>query len=214
MHSAPTPASRSPITQQDNDIRETVTFSTDEIYKEADDQSHRFQCLLQDYEKTSAIKYKTGINLDDLHDWEQVLAQVDRAASAYKDKSGLWSTVRRTMKKFGENHHAFDAWLNLLPTQSQYCSLLCGGLKLIINAAARFTEVRESVFKALADIPRHLENTKLILNVFKRSEQLHGSSSELYLSILGTLQHIVVWFRERATSKSYQKTPASCLQLN
>ena len=191
-----------------NDSRESLTFSTDEVYKEANNESDNFRRLIRDYEETSGVKYKTSINIDELHSWDQVLAEVDHAARAYKDKSSLWSKVRRGMKKFGENHGAFNAWLDLLPTQSQYCSLICGGLKLIINAAARFEEVRECIFEALAEIPTQLNNTKLILQVFKKSKELHQCSSALYLSTLAALQYIVIWFQEKARSKfCIGKTP-------
>ena len=195
------PTSQSLTTTQGRDSRESLTFSTDEVYSEADDEGHRFQCLLKDYESTSGVKYKTDIDIDGLHSWEQVLAEVDHAASAYKDRSSLWSKVRRGMKKFGDNHSAFNAWLELLPTQSQYCSIICGGLKLIINAAARFEEVRECTFDALTEIPIQLNNTKLILQVFKKSKELHQCSVVLYVSTLAALQHIVTWFQKRATSK-------------
>ena len=201
LHTDPIPTSLCLTTIQNNDSREVSTFSTEEVYSKANNESLRFQCLLRDYEKTSGIRHRTSINIDESHSWEQVLAQVDYAASAYKDKSSLWSKVRRGMKKFGENHEAFNAWLNLLPTQSQYCSIICGGLKLVINAAARFKEVRESVFEALAEIPAQLNNTKLIVEVFKKSKELHQCSSELYISTLAALQHIVIWFQERARSK-------------
>ena len=203
LHTDPIPASLSLTTNitHSNDRCEALTFCTDEVYSEANNESFRFQCLLQNYEKTTGNRYRTNIKIDELHSWEQVLAQVDYAASAYKDKSNLWSKVRRGMKRFGENHNAFNAWLHLLPTESQYCSIICGGLKLIINAAARLKEVRESVFEALAEIPIQLNNTKLILQVFKKSKELHQCSSELYISTLAALQHIVIWFQEKAISK-------------
>ena len=201
FHSAPTPASLNVAANQNREGIVSATFSPDEIYREANNESIRFQDLLKDYEKTSAAKHKTGINLDGLHSWEEVLIQVDNAARSYKDPSSLWSKVRRGMKKFGENHQAFDAWMNLLPTQSQYCSIICGALKLVINAAARFKDVRESIFDALAEIPVQLKNTKLVLKVFEKSQELHQCSSELYLSTLATLQHIVLWFQEKSTSK-------------
>ena len=201
LHTHPAPASQRLTVAHNNDDCESSTFSTEEVYREANNESLHFRDLLQEYEKISRSKYRTSINVEEPHSWEQVLAQVDDAARAYNDKSSLWSKVRRGMKKFGEDHRAFDAWLGLLPTQSEYCSIICGGLKLVINAAARFREVRECIFEALAEIPIQLNNTKLILQVFKKSRELHQCSSELYISTLAALQHIVIWFQERATSK-------------
>ena len=183
---------------QDND--EGGDVSVDGLYEEAEHESDRFRCLVRNYEETAGLKYRTSIDLSDVHTWDQVLAEVNRVASRYKVTPTFWSKVRRGLKKFGENHEAFDAWLGLLPTQSNYCSIICGGLKLVISAAFRFKEVRESVFNALSEIPVLLNNTKLILQVFRKSQELHSCSSELYISTLAALAHMVTWFQERALS--------------
>ena len=196
----PGPQSSCADNVQGRDAQKVAEFSKDDIYKEADVESVRFHGILRNYEKTAGTKYRTGIDLDDSHTWDEVIAKVDNVAKQYQDRSNFWSKVRRGMKKFGENHDAFNGWLGLLPTQSNYCSIICGGLKLIITAAARFKEVRESIFNAIAEIPVLLNNTKLILQVFEDSEELHRSSSELYLSTLTALEHMVTWFQEKATS--------------
>ena len=88
---------------------------------------------VDEYEKSAEAKYKTYIRSGETHTWEQVIEEVDRAAAQYNDKSSLWHKIRQGLRKFGEGHSAFDAWLGLLPTQSNYCSMLCGGLKLILK---------------------------------------------------------------------------------
>lgn len=85
------------------------------------------------YERVADAKYRTNISSGQLHTWDEVIEEVNQAAKQYNDRSTLWNKIRHGLRKFGEGHSAFDAWLGLLPTQSNYCSLLCGGLKLILK---------------------------------------------------------------------------------
>ena len=73
-------------------------------------------------------------------------------------------------------------------------------LLTIDQAAARLHDIRESVCKALAEIPVLLNNTKLILGAFKKSKELHLCSSALYVRTLGALEHIICWYQEKAAS--------------
>lgn len=88
---------------------------------------------MDDYEKVADAKHKTHISSGDLYTWEEVIEEVMQAASHYNDRSSLWNKIRHGLRGFGESHSAFDAWLGLLPTQSNYCFMLCGGLKFILK---------------------------------------------------------------------------------
>ena len=92
---------------------------------------------MEAYEKTTKdSKYKTSIVSDGMHTWEEVLAEVHAASERYNDVPGFWGKIRKGLRSFGTNNQVFDAWSGLLPTQSQYLSVLCGGLKLIFSVRA------------------------------------------------------------------------------
>ena len=93
----------------------------------------RFASAMEEYEKMADPKYKTKITAGGVHTWEQVLEELDKAATQDQEGSRLWKKIRRGLHKFGDSNKAFDAWLELLPTQSNYCSIICGGLKLILK---------------------------------------------------------------------------------
>ena len=176
-------------------------FSHDDIYQEAASETARFASALEYYENTADPKYKTDVSLQGVnHTWEEVIDEVNLIAGQYKDKSGFWAKIRRSLRKCGENSQAFAGWLELLPSDSEYFSIICGGLKLIIKAAARLKDVRESIFDAIAKIPTLLSNTKLVQGIFGQSKELHMASSALYVSTLAALDHIVTWFRQNAAS--------------
>ena len=88
------------------------------------------------YEASAAAadpNYKTKLDWNRAHTWEEVLEEVDKAAQSYNDNSTGWGKVRKAFRSVGNNEKVFAAWLNLLPAQSQYCSIICGGLKLIFG---------------------------------------------------------------------------------
>ena len=70
------------------------------------------------------------------HTWEQVLSMqrrfLEESLEAETSK-GLTGVVRTKMRKISENSATFEAWLKLLPTESHYLSILCGGLKLLLG---------------------------------------------------------------------------------
>ena len=176
-------------------------FSPQEIYQEADLKSLTFKDSLKAYETAADPKYKTDVTLEGVnHTWHEVLDEVNSVAGQCKDKSSFWKKVRHGLRKCGENSKRFSGWLDLLPSDSEYFSIVCGGLKLIIKAADRLGIVRKSICDAIADIPAYLTTTSLVSGLFRQSKELHEASSALYIATLAALDHIVVWFRQKAAS--------------
>ncbi|KAK4651589.1 hypothetical protein QC762_602270 [Podospora pseudocomata] len=192
-------------------------ISLEEIYRDATQEKLRFQLAIADYEKlTSGPKFGSGITTKPSFTWEDVLEEAQRAADTYSEASGMWNKIRKGLCSFGRNAKAFDAWASLLPSQSEYLSVLCGGLKFILGAAARLHDLNSDVCDALAEIPILLKSTHLVLGIFKRSKDLHQASADLYSAIIAALHHIVLWYREKAIKtlfKSILKQDAYAIQL-
>lgn len=58
--------------------------------------------------------------------------------------------------------------------------------------------MRNEVFRALADIPFHLESTRESVGIFNKSEGLRKCGVKLYTVTLEALRHILKWFKQRA----------------
>ena len=123
--------------QEPIQFRVGLRSQSEELYTEAESKKNRFFRAVASYERFADAKYRTEITFQgSLHTWDEVLDEVDRVACQYRDVSGFWAKIRIGLRKFGENHSAFDAWIGLLPAQSLYCSILCGGLKLVIQVCS------------------------------------------------------------------------------
>ena len=110
--------------------------SSSELYKDADAETQHFIEATIAFEVSAAAadpRYETKIDWDHFHTWDEVLEEVDKAAQSYNDNSKSWGKIRKAFRSIGRNHNVFAAWLDFLPTQSQYCSIVCGGLKLILG---------------------------------------------------------------------------------
>jgi hypothetical protein len=94
-----------------------------------------FAEALRSYEEGADQKYKTGINLQNMHTWDDVMKQVESARTEYvgMGEEGIKRTIRHGFRNFEKAAPAINAWLKLLPSNETYTSVLCGGIKLIIG---------------------------------------------------------------------------------
>ncbi|OJD18718.1 hypothetical protein AJ78_01255 [Emergomyces pasteurianus Ep9510] len=194
--------------QQNNKVANGPLESDDEdealqeLYIDVEAEKKRFKAAMDAYEITTAgSKFQTDVTAKSVHTWDEVLKEVKKASDDYDDVSGFWGKIRKGLRSFGKNNKAFEAWASLLPAQSQYFSLLCGGFKLILGAAARLHDLRTDISDALAEIPILLSSTHQALGIFRRSNDLRRSSAALYSATIAALHHIVVWYREKAMKK-------------
>lgn len=112
-------------------------------------------------------------------------------------RRNIQGVARRKYERFGASADTFKSWLGLLPTESHYLSTLCGGLKLIIGAAQRLSEIRSYIRDFVESIPKTLSGTARILNVFANSPELHRCSAAIYVAILKPLMEIYEWSHKR-----------------
>lgn len=69
------------------------------------------------------------------------------------------------------------------------------------QAASRHRDLRTEITDALEELPNLLECTGILNGIWSDSLELHQCSSDLYVSILKTLHHIVYWMKQKSPSK-------------
>jgi hypothetical protein len=102
------------------------------------EEEQKFIQQLRDYEENAKPKYRTGINVDEVHTLADVWRMLDTAVDEYEKgkAAGAWGRVRQAFRGLGTNGEAVQQWLGLLPSGSNYMSVVCGGVKLIIKAGS------------------------------------------------------------------------------
>lgn len=75
--------------------------------------------------------------MEESHSMEDVIKAIDDAKKAYDEKGekGFFGPIRKAFRKLGDNEGAGKAWLGLLPGESHYFSIICGGIKLILGVS-------------------------------------------------------------------------------
>ncbi|KAH8589240.1 hypothetical protein B0O99DRAFT_746143 [Bisporella sp. PMI_857] len=182
-------------------VEPSIESLNDEVKREAE----LFAEALKAYESEVPQKYKTGVLLDKPHSIEDVVKHIDSGLKEYKRdaEKTVWEAIRKGFWRLSQSKEGLETWLKLLPSSSTYCSLVYGGLNLIIQAAGRIGDVRNEAFKALEEIPFYLESTKDSVGVFEKSEALRKCGVKLYTVTLQALRHILTWFKKRAIGKTF-----------
>ncbi|KAI6914543.1 hypothetical protein KC318_g3067 [Hortaea werneckii] len=152
----------------------------------------RFLQALQDYKDQAKPKYQADIDLrlSAHHQWDDVIGAVEVLSKTQAERKDFWSSLRNKLHWFGENSSVFQQWSGLLPTQSNYFSVMCGGLKLIFNAAGRLQKIRDWIRDALLELPGLLFSTDKTLDAFD-DERLHICSRQLMSKAFESLHWII-----------------------
>jgi len=142
------------------------------IYKEAESRKAAFIATVDKYNVDARRHGNVEMDIRANHTWEQVLSMQQgfheerRKADTPK---GLKSFIYTKMRRFGENSETFQACLMLLPTESHYLSVLCGGLKLLLGVRWQYPTVK--VLMVLTLIYSRLHNG------WRRSGRVFGTLS-------------------------------------
>ena len=106
------------------------------IYKEAESRRLAFTATVERYNADVKRHDVDKLDIRAKHSWESVLVMQQELHEQHRQaetSKGFKGFVQKKMRTFGENSETFQAWLKLLPTESQYLSVLCGGMKLLLG---------------------------------------------------------------------------------
>lgn len=111
------------------------------IFKDAEVEKECFKKAMDDYlavekkDPKSKLSFSAVVNVGPDDCLKVILGSITEAQTTYEIEAikGPWGKVREAFRKLGENSQAFQSWLGLLPSENNYLSVLCGGLKLILG---------------------------------------------------------------------------------
>ena len=106
------------------------------LHEDAEVESQRFRAAMDEYLRALGDrKDKTLQSYQNAKSWEDVLANMDEISRQYNNPSGFSGKTRKLFRKLSGNANSMSEWLVLLPTQSQYGSLIFGGLSLVLGVS-------------------------------------------------------------------------------
>lgn len=134
--------------------------------------------------------------------WAAVLDEIQQAEqdAVVNGTKGILGAIRKCSRKLGDSGGAFIGWLQMLPDDA-YGSIICGGLKLIINAAIRHRDICNEVFDAIGEIPEVIRAAEFSFTEY-RSDELNVRIATLYKDITLCLRGILDFYKERAPGRT------------
>ncbi|KAL8894995.1 MAG: hypothetical protein Q9192_003908 [Flavoplaca navasiana] len=180
-------------------LRELTSADLQVIYQEAEMRKKSFIETINNYNKAARGSGLVEMDLHKEHTWDDVLSAQQNFLQDRDAQTGLRGSFRRRARGFADNSESFQSWLKLLPSGSQYLSILCGGLTLVFGAAHRMAEIRGNISDMFDGIPLRLSEVKQYLKIFEDSPELHQCSADLYVAMINTLDAII---------QQYQKSSA------
>lgn len=144
--------------------------------------------------------------------WDEVEQPVSQACKTLeqlssKDKTlspGFTNKLKGRFRSLCTNAGAGNTLTNLVSTDS-YCSVLCGGLRIIFKALEETGKYREEVYNALEEIPFILDDNSALLDLYHDDGELHKRVASLYRAIYQLMEVIVDWFLKSSRGKSLPK---------
>ncbi|KAM0361720.1 hypothetical protein HYE67_002804 [Fusarium culmorum] len=141
------------------------------------------------------------LDIADSHSWLEVEQSVSKACEALETLSskekervpGSTGKLKQAFRKLCSNAGAGTTLTNLVPTDS-YCSVLCGGLKIIFKALEETGRYREEVYIALEELPFILNDNASFVGLNFTDADLHTRVAAIYAAVYGLMEVIVDWF--------------------
>ncbi|ROW06831.1 hypothetical protein VMCG_04093 [Cytospora schulzeri] len=151
-----------------------------DLQRLAADETGRFTDIMAEFMRHGhAPSTLHSFNIHGAHSWAEVLDQVDLAKERYDRKAkGKRGMPRRAVRYISDHSEIIDPWLNLLP-ETDYSSVVCGGLKFVFGAAAEHSRAVDT----------------------KTWGRLRDKAVRLYITILATVEGMLVWLDEKAFKK-------------
>ncbi|KAF4539263.1 uncharacterized protein LTHEOB_10427 [Lasiodiplodia theobromae] len=196
------------VSNQEIAVRE-IPDAVEKLYDPCRDAGARIIKCIEQYQvanKTELVK------TEQIHtyDWTSVddpltafARCVAKEESKYADKvtRGFWGHVRRGGRWFSEHAGNAKAFISLVPADSIYTSVLCGGLTFICKMAENIGNVRSTIANFLGKLSVLIETNQQFVNAYQDSAILHKRNAALCLSILDVIEAAIEWFNRNPLKK-------------
>lgn len=128
-----------------------------------------------------------------------------------KDKN-VAGRLRGAFAGFRKQAKNVESFLSLLPASSEFASVICGGLAVLLKAAQSYEILEQTFHLALREIKIALVDKAYIDEMNPPDPRMHGFISDLFASIFSILELLMEWILQSNLSKyaATAKSISSC----
>ncbi|KAL6819207.1 hypothetical protein V8C40DRAFT_276726 [Trichoderma camerunense] len=130
-------------------------------------------------------------NILETHSWKEVFDALQNAKESYDNPTGM-TVVRKWFRKAADKSNLVEPFVDFIPN-SDFSSVICGGIKFILKACMASKNFREQAFELIDQLPEKVGITGQYLQLYQSDAQLQDACSELFCNILSAIQSIIYW---------------------
>ncbi|KAI9700133.1 MAG: hypothetical protein M1820_006915 [Bogoriella megaspora] len=156
-----------------------------------------FKEIMRQYQRIAKKKQRPPrYKVDDTHTWAEVMQVCQEAETKYvADGKRL---IPRFLRWAGDHQASLKLWVGLLPND-KYFNTLCGGLKLILGAAAERSQKRGMILDAMEKVPDTVLETAEWEHLFHSDQTLQNLALGVYLALLQLIESLIAELVDRST---------------
>ncbi|RAH41703.1 uncharacterized protein BO95DRAFT_517750 [Aspergillus brunneoviolaceus CBS 621.78] len=144
--------------------------------------------------KKESVAAKVRANITQMHSWQDVFASLREAEDHYSTSSKF----RRLFRKGASRAEAVEPFLNLIP-DTDYTSVVCGGIKFILGACSAANRSRQEIIALVESLPEKVESASQYAELYSSEPILQTATCQLYLKILTAMEAIIAfWTKDRS----------------
>ncbi|KKP04180.1 hypothetical protein THAR02_03698 [Trichoderma harzianum] len=136
-------------------------------------------------------------NILETHNWKEVFDALQDAKQSYSNPTGM-KVVHKWFRKAADKSNLVEPFVDFIPN-SDFSSVICGGIKFILKACMASKNFREQAFELIGQLPEKVGITGQYLELYQSDAQLQEACSELFCSILSAIQSIMHWLMKGHT---------------
>lgn len=105
-----------------------------DVFQNPDDDLERLQEAIMQYETSVPENLRTKVDFSAKHSWDEVVKAVETVRDDHYEAKGFRERVRHSCSHLLTKHAtAVMVWTEILPSQNEFFSPICGGFKLIFG---------------------------------------------------------------------------------
>ncbi|KAK2767953.1 hypothetical protein CKAH01_04521 [Colletotrichum kahawae] len=186
-----------------------------DLYRECFDAYHGF---LKTYYKVfkansdedidAAVDLKPPSNIKSFQEVEAVIATVgerleakQRAKIKSKERNACARRLHNALSAFKRQSKNIEMFLGVLPSSSEYVSLICGALSVVFSAIDKHETLKENVCQAVEEIQVAMGNQEYVAQIYREDLQIHRRMASVCASIFDILGYILRFVGQTSLEK-------------
>ncbi|KAL7936564.1 hypothetical protein V8C35DRAFT_277983 [Trichoderma chlorosporum] len=113
-------------------------------------------------------------NILDTHGWKEVFTALHDAEQSYSNPKGI-KVVGKWFRKAADKSGLIEPFVDFIP-DSDFSSVICGGIKFILKACAASKKFREEAFNLINQLPEKADIACQYLEIYQNNDQLQAAA--------------------------------------